>query len=181
MRFGQAAPEDPVHSPWDHRTHCRWRLPSQKPSTPTLKALTLASKLTLCRPEELRNKYLERIFYINTKDWRRENVHGVSSRCVVKIKGEMVLSFPAGITRHFSSHPTQPVLTFSISNFSRLEQVLPNPQLLCWCEPFVLLFAFTSPVCSTVSLQIVSHISKKGFNLNTVFTFSIVKFLTGIA
>ncbi|XP_022068630.2 SH3-containing GRB2-like protein 3-interacting protein 1 [Acanthochromis polyacanthus] len=53
------------------------------------------------------------------------------SKCVVKITGEMVLSFPAGITRHFASHPTQPILTFSISNYSRLEQVLPNPQLLC--------------------------------------------------
>ncbi|XP_070774534.1 SH3-containing GRB2-like protein 3-interacting protein 1 [Enoplosus armatus] len=53
------------------------------------------------------------------------------SKCAVKITGEMVLSFPAGITRHFSSHPTQPILTFSISNCSRLEQVLPNPQLLC--------------------------------------------------
>ncbi|XP_062284717.1 SH3-containing GRB2-like protein 3-interacting protein 1 [Scomber scombrus] len=53
------------------------------------------------------------------------------SKCVVKITGEMVLSFPAGITRHFSSHPTQPILTFSISNYNRLEQVLPNPQLLC--------------------------------------------------
>ncbi|XP_045906783.1 SH3-containing GRB2-like protein 3-interacting protein 1 isoform X2 [Micropterus dolomieu] len=53
------------------------------------------------------------------------------SKCAVKITGEMVLSFPAGITRHFSSHPTQPILTFSISNYSRLEQVLPNPQLLC--------------------------------------------------
>ncbi|XP_041659770.1 SH3-containing GRB2-like protein 3-interacting protein 1 isoform X2 [Cheilinus undulatus] len=55
------------------------------------------------------------------------------SKCVVKITGEMVLSFPAGITRHFASHPTQPILTFSISNYNRLEQVLPNPQLLC-CE-----------------------------------------------
>ncbi|CAG5897016.1 unnamed protein product [Menidia menidia] len=53
------------------------------------------------------------------------------SRCVVKITGEMVLSFPAGITRHFASHPTQPILTFSINNYNRLEQVLPNPQLLC--------------------------------------------------
>ncbi|XP_074506718.1 SH3-containing GRB2-like protein 3-interacting protein 1 isoform X3 [Sebastes fasciatus] len=53
------------------------------------------------------------------------------SKCVVKITGEMVLSFPAGITRHFASHPTQPILTFCISNYSRLEQVLPNPQLLC--------------------------------------------------
>ncbi|XP_034038657.1 SH3-containing GRB2-like protein 3-interacting protein 1 isoform X2 [Thalassophryne amazonica] len=53
------------------------------------------------------------------------------SKCVVKITGEMVLSFPAGITRHFANHPTQPVLTFSINNCSRLEQMLPNPQLLC--------------------------------------------------
>ncbi|XP_063317082.1 SH3-containing GRB2-like protein 3-interacting protein 1 isoform X4 [Pelmatolapia mariae] len=53
------------------------------------------------------------------------------SKCVVKITGEMVLSFPAGITRHFASHPAQPILTFSISNYNRLEQVLPNPQLLC--------------------------------------------------
>ncbi|XP_056148973.1 SH3-containing GRB2-like protein 3-interacting protein 1 isoform X2 [Lampris incognitus] len=53
------------------------------------------------------------------------------SKCVVKILGEMVLSFPVGITRHFANHPAQPVLTFSISNYSRLEQVLPNPQLLC--------------------------------------------------
>lgn len=53
-------------------------------------------------------------------------------RCVVKITGEMVLSFPAGITRHFASHPTQPILAFSIGNYNRLEQVLPNPQLLCW-------------------------------------------------
>ncbi|XP_062848973.1 SH3-containing GRB2-like protein 3-interacting protein 1 [Trichomycterus rosablanca] len=53
------------------------------------------------------------------------------SRCVVRITGEMVLSFPAGITRHFSNQPSAPVLTFTISHYGRLEQVLPNPQLLC--------------------------------------------------
>ncbi|XP_016135051.1 SH3-containing GRB2-like protein 3-interacting protein 1 [Sinocyclocheilus grahami] len=52
-------------------------------------------------------------------------------RCVVKITGEMVLSFPAGITRHFANNPSPAVLTFSITNYSRLEHVLPNPQLLC--------------------------------------------------
>nr|XP_057922648.1 SH3-containing GRB2-like protein 3-interacting protein 1 isoform X4 [Doryrhamphus excisus] len=57
------------------------------------------------------------------------------SKCVVKITGEMVLSFPAGITRHFANHPSQPVLIFSISNYTRLEQVLPNPQLLCCDSP----------------------------------------------
>ncbi|XP_049588136.1 SH3-containing GRB2-like protein 3-interacting protein 1 isoform X3 [Syngnathus scovelli] len=52
-------------------------------------------------------------------------------KCVVKIIGEMVLSFPAGITRHFANNPSPAVLTFSISNYNRLEHVLPNPQLLC--------------------------------------------------
>ncbi|KAG7513628.1 hypothetical protein JOB18_012996 [Solea senegalensis] len=53
------------------------------------------------------------------------------SKCAVKVVGEMVLSFPAGITRHFANNPSPAVLTFSITNFSRLEHVLPNPQLLC--------------------------------------------------
>ncbi|XP_055077007.1 SH3-containing GRB2-like protein 3-interacting protein 1 isoform X1 [Periophthalmus magnuspinnatus] len=53
------------------------------------------------------------------------------SKCVVKVIGEMVVSFPAGITRHFANNPSPAVLTFSITNYNRLEQVLPNPQLLC--------------------------------------------------
>uniref|UniRef100_G1U0T7 SH3GL interacting endocytic adaptor 1 n=1 Tax=Oryctolagus cuniculus TaxID=9986 RepID=G1U0T7_RABIT len=51
--------------------------------------------------------------------------------CIVKITGEMVLSFPAGITRHFANNPSPAALTFRVVNFSRLEHVLPNPQLLC--------------------------------------------------
>ncbi|XP_041751588.1 SH3-containing GRB2-like protein 3-interacting protein 1 isoform X1 [Coregonus clupeaformis] len=63
---------------------------------------------------------------------RQSDPHqSICNKCVVKITGEMVLSFPAGITRHFASHPSAPVLTFSISNYCRLEQVLPNPHLLC--------------------------------------------------
>ncbi|XP_054996792.1 SH3-containing GRB2-like protein 3-interacting protein 1 isoform X9 [Sorex araneus] len=53
------------------------------------------------------------------------------SKCIVKITGEMVLSFPAGITRHFANNPSPAALTFRVLNFSRLEHVLPNPQLLC--------------------------------------------------
>ncbi|XP_029086108.1 SH3-containing GRB2-like protein 3-interacting protein 1 isoform X1 [Monodon monoceros] len=53
------------------------------------------------------------------------------SKCIVKITGEMVLSFPAGITRHFANNPSPAALTFRVTNFSRLEHVLPNPQLLC--------------------------------------------------
>ncbi|OXB82168.1 UNVERIFIED_CONTAM: hypothetical protein H355_009047 [Colinus virginianus] len=54
------------------------------------------------------------------------------SKCIVKITGEMVLSFPAGITRHFANNPAPAVLTFRVLNYNRLEHVLPNPQLLCW-------------------------------------------------
>ncbi|CAL8252521.1 unnamed protein product [Merluccius merluccius] len=54
-----------------------------------------------------------------------------TNKCVVKIIGEMVLSFPAGITRHFANNPSPAVLTFSITNYNRLEHVLPNPQLIC--------------------------------------------------
>ncbi|XP_078525072.1 SH3-containing GRB2-like protein 3-interacting protein 1 [Lissotriton helveticus] len=53
------------------------------------------------------------------------------NKCIVKITGEMVLSFPAGITRHFANSPSPAVLTFRITNYNRLEHVLPNPQLLC--------------------------------------------------
>ncbi|XP_063795220.1 SH3-containing GRB2-like protein 3-interacting protein 1 isoform X2 [Pseudophryne corroboree] len=53
------------------------------------------------------------------------------NKCIVKVTGEMVLSFPAGITRHFSNNPAPAALTFRITNYSRLEHVLPNPQLLC--------------------------------------------------
>ncbi|XP_018113710.1 SH3-containing GRB2-like protein 3-interacting protein 1 isoform X5 [Xenopus laevis] len=53
------------------------------------------------------------------------------NKCIVKITGEMVLSFPAGITRHFSNNPAPAALTFRITNYNRLEHVLPNPQLLC--------------------------------------------------
>ncbi|XP_012577783.1 PREDICTED: SH3-containing GRB2-like protein 3-interacting protein 1 isoform X7 [Condylura cristata] len=53
------------------------------------------------------------------------------SKCIVKITGEMVLSFPAGITRHFANNPSPAALTFRVTNFGRLEHVLPNPQLLC--------------------------------------------------
>ncbi|CAL8326777.1 unnamed protein product [Arctogadus glacialis] len=79
------------------------------------------------------------------------------SKCVVKITGEIVLSFPAGITRHFASQSAPPILSFSISNYHRLEQVLPNPQLLC-CD------STTDPVESKefwVNMQnLMSHLKR---------------------
>lgn len=51
-------------------------------------------------------------------------------RCIVKITGDMTLSFPSGIIKVFTGNPSPAVLTFKLKNASRLEQILPNQQLL---------------------------------------------------
>ncbi|XP_035040438.2 F-BAR domain only protein 2 isoform X2 [Hippoglossus stenolepis] len=52
------------------------------------------------------------------------------SKCIVKITGDMTLSFPMGIIKVFTSNPSPAVLSFKLKNISRLEQILPNQQLL---------------------------------------------------
>uniref|UniRef100_A0A3B4WKN7 SH3GL interacting endocytic adaptor 1 n=1 Tax=Seriola lalandi dorsalis TaxID=1841481 RepID=A0A3B4WKN7_SERLL len=85
------------------------------------------------------------------------------SKCVVKIIGEMVLSFPAGITRHFANNPSPAVLTFSITNYSRLEHVLPNPQLLLHDQGQIkyLCFDFADAKDFWVNMpNLISHLKK---------------------
>ncbi|XP_008274404.1 F-BAR domain only protein 2 isoform X7 [Stegastes partitus] len=52
------------------------------------------------------------------------------TKCIVKITGDMTLSFPMGIIKVFTTNPSPAVLTFKLKNTSRLEQILPNQQLL---------------------------------------------------
>ncbi|XP_077945002.1 F-BAR domain only protein 2 isoform X13 [Gasterosteus aculeatus] len=52
------------------------------------------------------------------------------TKCIVKITGDMTLSFPMGIIKVFTTNPSPAVLAFKLRNTSRLEQVLPNQQLL---------------------------------------------------
>ncbi|XP_075595019.1 F-BAR domain only protein 2-like isoform X2 [Balearica regulorum gibbericeps] len=52
------------------------------------------------------------------------------SKCIVKITGDMTVSFPSGIIKVFTSNPSPPVLCFRVKNTSRLEQILPNAQLV---------------------------------------------------
>ncbi|XP_071476801.1 F-BAR domain only protein 2-like isoform X4 [Diadema antillarum] len=52
------------------------------------------------------------------------------SKCMVKITGDLMLSFPAGIIQALTSNPQPPMLAFKVKNTSRLEQVLPNKQLI---------------------------------------------------
>ncbi|NXD45473.1 FCHO2 protein, partial [Copsychus sechellarum] len=53
-----------------------------------------------------------------------------SSRCIVKITGDMTISFPSGIIKVFTSNPSPAVLCFRVKNTSKLEQILPNAQLV---------------------------------------------------
>lgn len=52
------------------------------------------------------------------------------AKCIVKITGDVTLSFPMGIIKVFTTNPSPAVLTFKLKNTSRLEQILPNQQLL---------------------------------------------------
>eukprot|EP00071_Canis_lupus_P032592 XP_022266149.1 F-BAR domain only protein 2 isoform X7 [Canis lupus familiaris] len=53
-----------------------------------------------------------------------------NSRCIVKITGDMTISFPSGVIKVFTSNPSPAVLCFRVKNISRLEQILPNAQLV---------------------------------------------------
>uniref|UniRef100_I3MEE2 FCH and mu domain containing endocytic adaptor 2 n=1 Tax=Ictidomys tridecemlineatus TaxID=43179 RepID=I3MEE2_ICTTR len=52
------------------------------------------------------------------------------TRCIVKITGDVTISFPSGIIKVFTSNPSPAVLCFRVKNISRLEQILPNSQLV---------------------------------------------------
>ncbi|XP_024134402.1 F-BAR domain only protein 1 [Oryzias melastigma] len=55
---------------------------------------------------------------------------GQHNRCLVKITGDLTMSFPAGITRIFSANPNIPILSFRLVNISRIDHFLPNQKLL---------------------------------------------------
>ncbi|KAK2542232.1 hypothetical protein Q9233_000324 [Columba guinea] len=50
--------------------------------------------------------------------------------CLVKVTGELTMSFPAGIVRVFSGSAAPPVLSFRLLNAGAIEQFLPNADLL---------------------------------------------------
>uniref|UniRef100_A0A8C2GMC5 FCH and mu domain containing endocytic adaptor 1 n=1 Tax=Cyprinus carpio TaxID=7962 RepID=A0A8C2GMC5_CYPCA len=50
--------------------------------------------------------------------------------CLVKITGDLTMSFPAGIIRIFTTNPNAPVLSFRLVNISRVDHFLPNKKLL---------------------------------------------------
>ncbi|XP_061507970.1 F-BAR domain only protein 2 isoform X5 [Anopheles gambiae] len=52
------------------------------------------------------------------------------SRCQVKMSGDMMISFPAGIVNVLTNNPNPAKLGFRIKNLQNLDNVLPNKQLI---------------------------------------------------
>ena len=50
--------------------------------------------------------------------------------CQVKLTGELILSFPAGIIRHLVDNPSSNTLSFRMKNTANIEQYLANKPLI---------------------------------------------------
>ncbi|XP_067872094.1 F-BAR domain only protein 2-like isoform X2 [Heterodontus francisci] len=55
---------------------------------------------------------------------------GDFANVIVKLTGDVVMSFPAGIVRIFSGNPSPAVISFRLLNANRIAQFLPNAQLV---------------------------------------------------
>ncbi|XP_076812466.1 F-BAR domain only protein 2-like isoform X1 [Clavelina lepadiformis] len=53
-----------------------------------------------------------------------------NDRCMVKVTGEVQISFPAGIIRAFTSNPNPATLSFKVKGASLIQDFTPNPKLL---------------------------------------------------
>ena len=51
-------------------------------------------------------------------------------RCMVRLTGGMMISFPAGIVRVLADHPSPPQLAFRVKNTTRTESIVINNQLV---------------------------------------------------
>lgn len=108
-RVGQASP-----LPYQHQDHPQRQLHLSRGPSPislsTQEAWPVATAIT-----EYINAYFK---------------GGQHNRCLVKITGDLTMSFPAGITRIFTANPNVPVLSFRLVNISRIDHFLPNQKLL---------------------------------------------------
>ncbi|XP_078114712.1 f-BAR domain only protein 1 [Sander vitreus] len=108
-RAGQASP-----LPYQHQDHQQRQLHLSRGPSPislsTQEAWPVAAAIT-----EYINAYFK---------------GGQHNRCLVKITGDLTMSFPAGITRIFTANPNVPVLSFRLVNISKIDHFLPNQKLL---------------------------------------------------
>ena len=94
------------------------------------------------------------------------------SRCLVKLLGDMMLSFPAGIVSVLATNPRPAPLQFLVRNAGRLESVLPNKQLIskvtAACTSDQLVFEFNMAALQ----ELLSKQSAMNPQVRTLSTFS---------
>ena len=73
------------------------------------------------------------------------------ARCQVKITGEVMVSFPAGIVSVLTNRPqSSPPLSFTLTNTSTCDHILPNTQLLERCSTEEHSYNFLMPTLTTL-------------------------------
>lgn len=74
------------------------------------------------------------------------------TRCQVKMSGDMMLSFPAGIVNVLANNPNPAKLGFRIKNLQNLENFLPNKQLITQLQSTALstTLEFNMPVLTSI-------------------------------
>lgn len=55
----------------------------------------------------------------------------------MKVTGEMMVSFPAGIVGVLANNPAPALLSFKVNNLGKISNVLPNKQLIIMLVSFV--------------------------------------------
>lgn len=65
-------------------------------------------------------------------EWRCLHIFHLVDRCQVRINGDMMLSFPAGLVQLMNAQPNHniPPISFRIRNFLNLDSIVPNKQVL---------------------------------------------------
>ncbi|KAJ8305285.1 LOW QUALITY PROTEIN: hypothetical protein KUTeg_015830, partial [Tegillarca granosa] len=102
-----------------------------------------------------------------------------ATKCMVKISGNLMISFPAGVVKVFTDNPSPAMLSFRIKNSSRLEQVLLNKQLIVQdtdqSSSDVLVYTFNmSALSDHLKSQGESNKSASYFNID-VIKYSVIR------
>ncbi|XP_050435223.1 F-BAR domain only protein 2 isoform X2 [Adelges cooleyi] len=89
------------------------------------------------------------------------------SRCQVKMFGDMMVSFPAGIVNVLANNPNPAKLTFRLKNTARVENLLPNKQLVFFDNAA----AFSDSIVYEFNMPALTLLLRKQFEQNPVASY----------
>ncbi|KAK3583214.1 hypothetical protein CHS0354_015379 [Potamilus streckersoni] len=103
-----------------------------------------------------------------------------ATQCVVKMTGNVMMSFPAGVVKVFTENPSPATLSFRIKNSSRLENLILNKELIA-LDPS--LNAENNPVYSFDMMALSEHLRQQGEQnkLASYFNIDILKYQIKVA